>query len=76
MSKHFTEIENDALALSEHDRALLVQRLLETLDNYQDEDVEASWLEEAEKRYAEYQAAMVKTVSADQAFSEARKRLK
>lgn len=76
MTKYFTEIENDALALSEHERALLVQRLLETLDKDQDEDVETRWLEEAEKRYERYRAGVVKAVSVDQAFSDARKRLK
>jgi putative addiction module component (TIGR02574 family) len=75
MPKHFNDIEKDALALSERDRAMLVQHLLETLDKEADEDVEELWLNEAEKRYEEYKTGVIKAVSSDQAFAESRKRL-
>ncbi len=63
MAKTLSEIERDALALSDQDRASLARHLLETLDKTQDEDAEEIWLIEAEKRYEEYRKGNIKAFS-------------
>ena len=75
MSKALVEIEKEAFALSDHERATLAYHLIETLDKDEDEDVEEIWLNEAEKRYEEYKNGKIKAVSAEEAFQEARNRL-
>jgi hypothetical protein len=47
--RKLSEIENDAMELSRHDRALLAKHLLATLDPGDDADVEELWIEEAER---------------------------
>lgn len=75
MTKTLTEIEREALALPDQDRARLAQRLIETLDAGKDEDVEAIWLSEAERRYEAYRKGTIKAATVDEAFAEAKSRL-
>ncbi len=75
MSSALAEIEKKAFALSDHERAILAHHLIETLDQEDDEDVEALWLNEAEKRYEDYKKGKIDSVSAEEAFREARNRL-
>lgn len=75
MAKTLTEVEREALALTNQDRARLAQRLIETLDAGKDEDVEDIWLSEAERRYEAYRKGTIKAVTAEEAFAEARSRL-
>jgi len=70
------EIEMEALRLSAHERALLAEHLIGSLETDADPDAERSWIEEAERRYAEYKAGRVKTIPAEQAFKNARAKLK
>ena len=76
MAKTLTEIEREASGLSDQDRARLAQRLLDTLDKGHDEDVEGIWLIKAERRYAAYRKGTIKAVTIEQAFTEAKSRLK
>lgn len=75
MAKTLTEIEKEALALADQDRARLAQHLIETLDAGKDEDVEDVWLSEAERRYEAYREGTIKAVTVDEAFAEAKSRL-
>ena len=43
-------IEEEALVLPAQERARLAERLLESLDNLPERDVEALWLDAAERR--------------------------
>jgi len=70
------EIEEEALRLSSHERALLVEHLIGSLEPDEDPDAERSWIEEAERRYQNYKAGKVKTISAEQVFKDARLKLK
>lgn len=54
MAKDVSEIESAALRLSAKDRARLIRRLIVTLENEDEGDVEQLWLDEAEKRLAAY----------------------
>ena len=69
------EIVAAALNLSQSDRAELASRLIESLDDADDGDVEAAWIEEAEQRYADYRAGRVTAREAGDVFAEARRRL-
>ena len=53
MPSKFDELETEALSLSVAERARLVSRLLASLDQQADEEVELAWIEEAERRYQE-----------------------
>ena len=53
MPSKFDELETEALSLSVAERARLVSRLLASLDQQPDEEVELAWIEEAERRYQE-----------------------
>jgi putative addiction module component (TIGR02574 family) len=64
-----------ALKLSRSDRAERASRLIEGLDDADGGDVEAAWIEEAERRYADYGAGRVTARDADEVFAEARRRL-
>lgn len=70
------ELEEEALRLSSHERALLVEHLIGSLEPDDDPDAERSWIEEAERRYQEYKTGKVKTIPAEQVFKNARTKLK
>jgi len=76
MRSALAEIEKKAFALSDQERAILAHHLIKTLDKEDDEDVEELWLNEVEKRYEEYKKGTIKSVPAEEAFQEARDRLR
>ena len=76
MARKRSEIENEAMKLSLRDRALLVERLLSTLDRGQDVDAEEIWLQEAEKRYQEYRAGQIGSRPSARVFEDAKSGLK
>jgi len=53
MASKIDELEAEALSLPVADRARLVSRLLASLDEQEDDDIELAWIEEAERRYQE-----------------------
>ena len=75
MPKNVAELEREALALPEEDRARLAERLLQTLAPGEDVDAEEEWLAEAERRYREYQAGRMTARSSEQVLKDARKKL-
>ncbi|MBM4053184.1 MAG: addiction module protein [Planctomycetes bacterium] len=76
MARKLGDIEKDAMELPLHERSLLVERLLSTLDQGQDIDSEELWLQEAEKRYQDYRNGKIGAKPADHVFKEARERIK
>lgn len=76
MARKFNEVESDAMQLSPQERALLVERLLNTLDPGEDVDSEELWLQEAERRFQKYRAGGMASKPAAQVFEDANKRLK
>ena len=69
------ELETEALKLPASDRAQLAHRLIESLGGLGEGDFEQAWIEEAERRYAEYQNGLIPARDADAVFREARRRL-
>lgn len=79
MSQRFEEIAAEAMKLPLRDRVRLARRLVITSDD-QDEgsaaEIEALWLAEAERRFAELSSGVVQGITADEVFQEARDSLR
>ena len=71
MKRDAAEILKEALALPTEARAALAGSLLDSLDTEVDEDAEAAWATEVNRRVAELDDATVKTIP----WSEVRRRL-
>lgn len=71
MSRTFVELWKEASELSEKDRADLAGLLIESLEAEPDENVEAAWAVEIQRRVAELDAGAVKSIP----WEEVRQRL-
>ena len=71
MKSDSTELLKEALKLPREARAALAGSLLDSLDQEVDEDAEAAWQVEIERRLKELDSGAVKPVS----WSEARRRI-
>jgi len=71
MKREAAEILKDALALPIQHRAALAGSLLESLDSEVDEDAEAAWATEINRRVGELDGGEAKTVP----WAEVRRRL-
>lgn len=76
MGSKLEEIEQAALGLPAAERAQLVTRLVASLDQQADEEVELAWIEEVERRYREVVADPGAAESAASAFQRARDALR
>lgn len=64
------ELEAHLLRLSRHERARLAQKLIASLD--EDDEIEQSWTEEAERRYEDLRSGSIDALPAEQVFAEVR----
>ncbi len=71
----FTEIENEALRLSERERVVLAERLLASLDDEPTDLNEELWLKEAQWRLEEYRAGKMTARPAEEVFRDLRRML-
>jgi putative addiction module component (TIGR02574 family) len=69
-------IEEEALALPLKERARLVERLLESLDDVPEKEAEALWLDVAERRAREIDEGTVQLVTPDELERRVQARLK
>jgi putative addiction module component (TIGR02574 family) len=69
-------IEEEALALPLQERAKLVERLLESLDNLPEQEAEALWLDVAERRAQEIDKGQVQLVTPEELERRIQARLK
>ncbi|MGD0505989.1 MAG: addiction module protein [Steroidobacteraceae bacterium] len=69
-------IEEEAMSLPPRERAKLAERLLESLDNLPERDVEALWLDVAERRAREIDEGRVQLVTPEDLEQRVRARLK
>lgn len=67
------DVLKDALTLDVHERALLAERLLATLEELSEEEAERLWVEEAERRLKEYRSGRAKAISADEVHEKAKR---
>lgn len=75
MTSEAQKIEKQAQSLTAKERARLALKLIESLDPDDDEDVEELWLDETERRLADYDAGKTEARSADEVFAEIEKNL-
>ena len=75
MSTPFDEIVADAMKLPPRERVRLAQQLVSSLDDPVETNVEALWMQEAERRLAELQSGKVQGLEVSEAFRKARKAL-
>jgi len=62
MKRDAAEILKDALALPTEARAALAESLLESLDTEVDEDAEAAWASEINRRVAELETGVLRPI--------------
>lgn len=68
-------VEAEALTLPVAQRALLVQHLLASLDDIEEQENERLWLDEAERRYQAYKTGTISSRDAFDAIAEMREKL-
>lgn len=66
------KIMTDALALPAEDRALVAERLIESLDSLNAVETEQLWLDEAERRYLVYKQGGISARLAEDVLRDAR----
>lgn len=64
------KIENEALSLSNQERAFLADRLLSSLGEDVLSDIDNAWIAEAERRYKEYKEGKRSGIAANKVFAE------
>jgi hypothetical protein len=69
------QVETEALKLDPKARANLAEKLLRSLDEMSDEDIEQLWAEEAVRREAEVDSGTASLRDAEDVFRDARTRL-
>lgn len=72
MSLDENQIEAAALNLQPRSRAKLAEKLLKSLDVLSDAEIEAMWVEEAERRNAELDSGEEQGVPAEEVLRDAR----
>ena len=65
------ELEAEVRKLSLQERAILARRIVESLDELSESEIEALWIEEAERRLDELERGQVAEVSAEEAMRRA-----
>jgi putative addiction module component (TIGR02574 family) len=75
MSMKIERIAEEALALPSEARALLADRLVESLDPEEDGYVHQLWIAEARRRRDDVRSGRVKTIPGDEALAQVRRAL-
>jgi hypothetical protein len=76
MTALMREIEKQARLLSIEERELLAERLMATASGAPLTDLDAVWLEEAERRYSLWKSGQTKGVAAEDALADIRRDLR
>ncbi|WP_234571289.1 addiction module protein [Rhodohalobacter sp. 614A] len=76
MITDYKKIQHSALELDEKHRAELAKKLINSLDQQIDEDVEEAWLDEIKLRKAEIKSGKVTPISGQEVHKAARELLK
>lgn len=75
MARPLDELNKELLALSRKERADLVLRLIRSLDEGTEEDVDAYWKEELVRRSRQIESGEAELIPAEEVFRKARERL-
>lgn len=76
MMYDFKEIEDSALKLDEKRRAELAKRLIESLDEYTEQETEEAWIEEINRRKEEIKSGKVDPIPGEEVHQMARRKIK
>ena len=76
MPKGLLDLERELSSLPVEERARLACFLLRSLEPADDGDIEAAWVQEAERRLAAFEAGELGVPSAEEVFTEGRRRLR
>ncbi len=77
MTSNINDIGKKALELSNHDRALLIRKLLQSLEEGEEEEnPEVSWIQESKMRYNRYKQEKTSENPAGHVMKNARNKLK
>jgi len=76
MITDFKEIEHSALELDKKRRAELAKRLIKSLDEEVDSDIEQAWIDEVTRRKEEIKSGKVSPISGEEVHKTARNILK
>src|SRR5215208_4147600 len=69
MARTIEDLESELLQLDRHMRAELAKSLLESLEDLTEAECEELWIEEAEARYADFQAGKASVIDGDEVFA-------
>jgi putative addiction module component (TIGR02574 family) len=69
------ELEEQAMRLPPRQRAELAERLIASLDRLEDAEYERLWVEEAARRYEEYEKGNISGRLAEEVFRDARNKI-
>jgi putative addiction module component (TIGR02574 family) len=69
-------LEEQLIRLPHRERARIALKLIESLEPGKDEDVDALWLDESERRLAAYDAGETDAFDANEVFAEIERELK
>ena len=69
------QVENEALKLTPKARAELAEKLLKSLEDLSEEEIERLWAEEAVRRDAELDSGTASMRDAEDVFNDARARI-
>lgn len=72
MPTELEKCEHQAKHLPLKERALLIKKLIEGLDDLDEHDLEQLWLQEASRRFQAYKNGSIKADSSEEAFSDIR----
>jgi len=70
-----TDVEVEALKLNPGDRADLAQKLLDSLEDLSEKEIEELWIKEAIRRAKELESGEVVGIPAEEVFAEIRARI-
>ena len=76
MATTLEQCEQKAKKLPLQERALLIRRLIEGLDELDERNLEQLWVQEAARRSKEFEAGNIKARPAKEVFADARGKLK
>lgn len=76
MTRAIAEIESEIRHLARPEQERLLRVLLEELDGPIDPDTDRAWLEEVQRRSADFDAGLFKSTPAEMVFERIRARLK
>lgn len=76
MARSVREIEQEIRSLQAAERNQLLRDLISDIDGESEQDVEQQWVDEANRRYQELRAGLVKSAPAAEVVEKAKSRLK